>query len=137
MRTVYDVYHWPHPDACAEIRGEHPTVALAAYTTGHPDSPAWEFTPNGNGWILDPAQTGGKRVWGIFARQVPETDAERIELALGVLSQDGQVDGDHHKAWVIDQIVRLLAPDYGTWITRYKDGEDGPDTYGWDEGTAP
>ena len=31
-----------------------------------------------------------------------------IALALKFAAEEGQVDGDHHKMWVIDQIVRLL-----------------------------
>ncbi len=31
-----------------------------------------------------------------------------IALALKFAAEDGQVDGDHHKMWVIDQMVRAL-----------------------------
>lgn len=138
MKTVYDLYHWDHPDACAEVKGSHPSVALAAYASGHPDNgPNWPPTPDGAGWLLDPAETGGRREWGIFHRQVAETDAERVHLALDLLAADGQIDGDHHKAYVIDQAVRILAEDYDAWIIAYRDGEDGPHTYTWDEGIAP
>lgn len=139
MRTVYDLYHWSHPDAAAEVVSTHPTVALAAYTSGHPDDgPDWRPTADGTGWTLDPAETGGVREWGIFHRQVAETDAERIQLALELLAQDDQVDGAHHQAWVIDQVTRILAGDgYDARIAAYRDGEDGPETYTWDVGIAP
>lgn len=139
MKTVYDLYHWVHPDACAEVVSTHPTVALAAYTSGHPDAgPNWPPTADHSGWILDPAETGGMREWGIFHRQVAETDAERVQLALELINECGGIDGDHHKTWVIDQTVRILAGDgYEAWIAAHCAGEDGPETYTWDEGIAP
>lgn len=85
----------------------------------------------------------------------------RITEALDY-AQYGQIDGDHHKTWVIDQMVRALTgcPEvtasaidcrgnpytytaqgesdaYQRWVARYRDGEDGPDTYTWDCGIAP
>lgn len=50
----------------------------------------------------------------------------------------GQIDGDHHKTWVIDQIVRkLMGYKYDTFIKAVNYGKDGPDTYEWDTGIAP
>ena len=66
------------------------------------------------------------------------TALERIKDALDVAWQAGGMDGEHHKAWVIDQMVRALTgPDYAEWVAARKIGEDGPETYGWDVGTAP
>jgi len=87
---------------------------------------------------------------------------QRIALALAIAYDYGQVDGDHHKAWVIDQMVRALTDcpsevKYGTdsqgykysysvqgeseeykhWVKTHNNGEDGPDTYSWDEGITP
>lgn len=62
---------------------------------------------------------------------------ERMEEAMSLLLSYGQIDGDHHKAWVIDQVARMLLRNYGQVIAACKAGEDGPDTYGWDEGIAP
>ena len=60
--------------------------------------------------------------------------AEALEIAFNY----AQIDGGHHKAWVIDQMVRsLLGNDYEGWITTYESGEDGPHTYTWDTGIAP
>jgi len=53
------------------------------------------------------------------------------------MAEDGGFDGGHHKMWVIDQMIRILADDYEAWVTEYRDGEDGPETYDWDEGIAP
>jgi hypothetical protein len=66
------------------------------------------------------------------------TEHERISAALDIVARYGQTDGDHHKAWVIDQVVRALTGyDYDEWIAEYKAGKDGPETYGWDVGIAP
>jgi len=66
------------------------------------------------------------------------TQAERAEWALSVARSCGGIDGAHHKMWVIDQMVRALTGDgYDEWARAQRDGEDGPDTYAWDEGIAP
>lgn len=63
---------------------------------------------------------------------------QRVAAALEVANDYSQIDGDHHKTWVIDQMVRALAgPDYAKFVSDHCDGEDGPDTYSWDEGTPP
>lgn len=74
----------------------------------------------------------------------------------------GVPDGDHHKAWMIDQIVRIItecppvqktfrkgepneytatvlgeSDEYRKFLADYADGEDGPHTYAWDIGIAP
>lgn len=63
---------------------------------------------------------------------------KRIHKAICLAVQYGGIDGDHHKAWVIDQMVRILAGEnYEKIVKEACDGEDGPDTYDWDEGIAP
>ena len=58
--------------------------------------------------------------------------------AVEVLLFDGAYDGAHHKQWVIDQAIRILMGDnYDRTIEIFKSGEDGPDTYEWDEGIIP
>ena len=65
-------------------------------------------------------------------------EASRIEAAIALAVRYGGCDGEHHKAWVIDQMVRYLAGDRYEQIVRdAKAGEDGPDTYTWDKGIAP
>lgn len=65
------------------------------------------------------------------------TDAEKILAALKI-AEYGAFDGSHHKMWVIDQMVRALTGDrYDEWVTAFKAGNDGPDTYEWDCGIAP
>jgi len=61
-----------------------------------------------------------------------------VEKALEIALNYASINGDHHKAWVIDQMVRALTGDeYDDWIAKHDDGEDGPNTYDWDEGIAP
>lgn len=63
---------------------------------------------------------------------------KRIDEAIKLAVQYGQIDGAHHKTWVIDQMLRQLAGDRYDEIIRWAcDGDDGPDTYGWDTGIAP
>jgi hypothetical protein len=85
----------------------------------------------------------------------------RVTLALEY-AKSGQDDGEHHKAWAIDQMVRALtgcptitktaydakgrpytylaqgeSEEYLGFVDEYKAGEDGPETYSWEEGIAP
>ena len=89
----------------------------------------------------------------------------REDWALVWLMRYGQIDGEHHKAWVIDQVARILhgtpvvvtlakwadgkgtqeyrldlgepSQMYKAWVRRSKAGEDGPNTYSYCEGIAP
>ena len=86
----------------------------------------------------------------------------RIRKALEFAIKYGGIDGAHHKDWVIDQMVRALtgcpmltgettpvhgksytyayqgeSDEYLKLVADACDGEDGPDTYSWDEGIAP
>ena len=68
------------------------------------------------------------------------SERQRIEEALEVADRYGGIDGGHHKAWVIDQMVRNLCgttEEYQRWVGTHVTGEDGPFTYSWDEGIAP
>jgi hypothetical protein len=90
------------------------------------------------------------------------TDRERIEQALSIAVRYGGFDGEHHKAWAIDQMVRALtgcptversavdargkpytfetfgeSAEYLELVREACDGEDGPDSYVWDRGIAP
>ena len=72
---------------------------------------------------------------------------DRIRRALAIISEDGGIDGAHHKQWVLDQVVRALCAEPGEypgnprcylkWVALHNDGEDGPNTYEWDEGIPP
>ena len=89
------------------------------------------------------------------------TPEDRIQAAIDIALQYGQIDGGHHRVWVIDQMIRALTgcpilqkpavgPDgpytfdadgeseeYADLIRKANEGEDGPDTYMWDTGIAP
>lgn len=75
---------------------------------------------------------------------------KRIDNALGFLSIWGQVEGDHHKAWVIDQVVRALCgcegdfndsffqnEEYKDWVYGYCYDDNHVMEYEWDIGIAP
>lgn len=65
-------------------------------------------------------------------------EQKAIRRALNIARQYGGTDGAHHKDWVIDQMVReLTGKQYRRWVRRACAGEDGPDTYEWNEGIAP
>ena len=58
---------------------------------------------------------------------------ERIDKALEIAYQYAQIDGSHHRLWVIDQMLReLLGDKYKSWIKKYEEGD-----YKWDIGIAP
>lgn len=59
---------------------------------------------------------------------------DQIAAALELVHEYAQIDGDHHKAWVLDQIVRILTgPAYVEWVKAYERGGE----WNWDEGIAP
>ena len=79
-----------------------------------------------------------------FEQQLPSLGEDvngilwRRKEALEIARKYSQIDGAHHKSWVIDQMCRsLLGDKYEIFIADYKAGEDGPLTYEWSEGIAP
>lgn len=57
---------------------------------------------------------------------------------INIISRYGGIDGAHHKQWMLDQIMRIVCKDgYNDWRREWEYGEDGPQTYTWDEGIAP
>jgi hypothetical protein len=64
---------------------------------------------------------------------------KKIDM-MDFIHQWGGVDGAHHKQWVLDQLVRIgteTKVNYDQWVKSYCRGEDGDNTYEWDEGIAP
>lgn len=64
--------------------------------------------------------------------------ADNVQKAIDIAFQYAGLDGDHHKMWVIDQMIRaLLTPEqYKAWVREYEAVENG--SYAeWDEGIAP
>ena len=66
-----------------------------------------------------------------------QSKEEKINKAIELIESYGWIDGAHHKQWVLDNIIRALVDDYDKWLEAYQLGEDGANTYGWDEGIAP
>jgi hypothetical protein len=133
MQTAYELFHKTHPDqAATDRRGTFPTLADAMAATGYQHT--WEV--GDQSWRVT---VEARDHWLILAEPVAENDAERVQLALDTFRRFGQCDGEsHHQTWLIDQAVRILAGDgYGAWVTEQRDGEDGLETYSWDEGIAP
>lgn len=65
---------------------------------------------------------------------------DRIKEALEIAWSYAQVDGAHHKAWVIDQMVRVLCggeKEYIEWIKAYETPVSSEEYYEWDSGIAP
>lgn len=63
---------------------------------------------------------------------------QRMIDAINLALRYGQIDGSHHKMWVIDQIIRILTGEnYEDVIKHYRQGENGEHTYDWDCGIAP
>jgi hypothetical protein len=82
-------------------------------------------------------------------RRMVKVLGQRIRKALDYAVRYGGIDGEHHKTWTIDQMVRALTGcperdgvqgecgEYRRLVADAKAGEDGPDTYSWDVGIAP
>ena len=62
------------------------------------------------------------------------TPTEQTRAVRHLLLAYGQIEGDHHRAWVVDQALRILAGShYHLLVAVYEnDGE-----YTWDSGIAP
>lgn len=63
---------------------------------------------------------------------------ERIKKALELAWSYGQIDGEHHKMWVIDQMVRALLGEetYQEFVEAYETPY-GDEYWKWDNGIAP
>lgn len=72
---------------------------------------------------------------------LPSDLRDAVRKALNVIERyggPGVSDTYAHKTWVLDQVVRVLTGDsYEEWLRAQKDGEDGPESYEWEEGTPP
>jgi hypothetical protein len=70
----------------------------------------------------------------MVAKKKVSSEQRRINKALKVAFRFGQTDGDHHKTWVINQMVKALTSSgYKAWVKEYTEGG----THEWDKGTAP
>ena len=96
------------------------------------------------------------------ASEAMTTSDERIAKALEFANLYGSIDGEHHKTWVIDQMVRALTgcpirkfsgtdahgqpyevdsqcanDEYAMFVRDHCAGDEGPETYSWDIGIPP
>lgn len=80
---------------------------------------------------------------------------QKIKDALEIAVRSGQCNGAHHKAWAIDQMVRVLtgcqtardrddrlivveeSEEYEALVRDAKACDGDPDAYDWDTGIAP
>lgn len=70
--------------------------------------------------------------------KVATNNNKEIMEAMDIIKSYGQIDGAHHKTWCLDQIARIFLKDhYDEWVVAMKNGEDGSETYYYDEGIAP
>jgi len=103
----------------------------------------------------------GEKIFDI--KDTPYKSYKENDWAIYFIEHYGQFDGEHHKQWTIDQIARILkgtkvivkqaswndgqkewrvdldkpSKKYLKWVKDMCDGEDGPNTYSYDEGIAP
>lgn len=72
-----------------------------------------------------------------------DKQSDAIANALTIAWDYAQIDGEHHKMWVIDQMVRALCgteEKYKEWVNAYQEPfafEDFEGCYEWDIGIAP
>ena len=59
---------------------------------------------------------------------------ETIDKAIAIAIQYGGIDGSHHKAWVIDQMLRTLAGDNYQQLIEEEYTDQGDE---WSTGIAP
>lgn len=87
-------------------------------------------------YIIDEADKVNNAIETILS-MLKEKD-EKIEKVLELIFQYGQTDGEHHKAWIIDQVVRILTGEkYKEWIKEYIYDEETGESYSWYKGIAP
>jgi hypothetical protein len=58
---------------------------------------------------------------------------QRVKRAVDLGIRYGQIEGDHHRLWVIDQMLRILLDSDYDQVIRESNGTD----YEWDTGVAP
>ena len=96
-------------------------------------------------------------------KDTPFKDYTDFDWAMYFIECYGQIDGAHHKNWVMDQVARIYngvkpiiklarwdngqseyrislgeeTDEYHFWVAKMKHGEDGENTYFYDEGSCP
>ena len=81
--------------------------------------------------------TDKTKVKDVVKFKEPEMNDKEKQI-MNLIESYGGIDGAHHKQWIIDQVARIIKGfQYEQWVTEMKDGEDGPESYSYDEGIAP
>ena len=65
---------------------------------------------------------------------------EKIKKCLEIAWTYATIDGDSHKMWVIDQMVRALCgneEEYEKWVKAYETALNNGEFYKWNTGVAP
>ena len=72
----------------------------------------------------------------VAAVSVPRDRLGLPDAAADVATKYGMIGGEHHKQWVIDQMLRMMLgdKDYDAWVKHMNSFEDHP---AWDVGVAP
>lgn len=122
MHTEYRLWRKPGQEGAYQPQELYLTswkAAAAADISLH----VWKHNASTGDWHIDtPADA-----WIISAEQVPDNDQDRIALAVQTGINNAEYSGDHHKLWVIDQMLRhLLGDNYRATV-----GDN------WDPGVAP
>ncbi len=77
------------------------------------------------------------------ASEPPAPPQERIKTALQIIERYGKAEGQRHKAWVMDQVVRALLGQeeaYNKWVLDMRSDWDEVFEvydYHWDTGVSP
>ena len=110
-------------EACFWLRGLPQSLSLAVGDAVPKDQPPPVSRADYERVLRDLGAACGER----------DVLGRRIAHALAIIDQGGGVDGAHHKMWILDQVVRVLAADrYEAWVeSRRRDG------YDWDVGIPP
>lgn len=61
----------------------------------------------------------------------------RCEKAIEFALQYGSFDGEHHKQWALDQIIRILCGNLNNYKKRLKQWNSDEEYDPWDEGIPP
>jgi len=60
---------------------------------------------------------------------------EKEAAAVAFIEEWGDIDGAHHKQWLLDQVLQaLLGDEYLAWLA---ETNKDPSDFVWDEGIAP
>ncbi len=93
----------------------------------------WKLTKDAI--VMEYSEAGEYVSYREYANLEAETTSlrEGVEAAINFAVRFGGIEGDHHKAWVIDQMVRALAGNGYEKLVKDACGDD----YRWEVGIAP